>query len=190
MLKALANPLRRRILASFNRNPHSRAADIAAALGEPANKISFHLRVLADAGLIVESPEHARDGRDRVWTAVEVESLGVAGTGVPAADPVLADAVIRGLVEDHQALLQRVLADMPEYLRGEQTTGRGTFSTSHAVLTPAEFEALLHTIHRAIREAHDAHVKGAEGTRVYDIDILAASDDADPGVGRDPRLDR
>ena len=37
------------------------------ALDIPANQASFHLRTLAKYGLIVEAPEEARDGRDRVW---------------------------------------------------------------------------------------------------------------------------
>lgn len=45
MLKAMTHPLRRRILAVFPRLEYVRAADLATELGEPANKISFHLRV-------------------------------------------------------------------------------------------------------------------------------------------------
>src|SRR3954454_8791847 len=71
MLKAYAHPLRRRIAKVLVGRPYARAADIAGELNVPANSVSFHLRVLADAGLIEEAPEHARDRRDRVWTAIE-----------------------------------------------------------------------------------------------------------------------
>ena len=43
---------------------------MAKVLGVPANQASFHLRQLAKYGLVVEAPEEARDGRDRVWRAV------------------------------------------------------------------------------------------------------------------------
>ena len=69
-LKAVAHPLRQRIVLELAVQEHARAADLAKALGEPANSVSFHLRVLAKAGLIEEAPEFARDKRDRVWRRV------------------------------------------------------------------------------------------------------------------------
>jgi len=67
VLRALSHPLRQRIMGEFDVLGHARAADLAEALGEPANSVSFHLRALAKAGIIEEAPELARDRRDRVW---------------------------------------------------------------------------------------------------------------------------
>lgn len=67
VLRALSHPLRQRILGELEVVEHARAADLATALDEPANSISFHLRVLAKAGIIEEAPDLARDRRDRVW---------------------------------------------------------------------------------------------------------------------------
>lgn len=69
-LRAIAHPLRQKLLMQLAVMDHARAADLARAVGEPANSVSFHLRVLAKAGMIAEAPEHARDKRDRVWTTV------------------------------------------------------------------------------------------------------------------------
>lgn len=66
-LRAMAHPLRQRVLVELNVREHARAADLAKALDEPANSISFHLRVLARHRFIEEAPELARDKRDRVW---------------------------------------------------------------------------------------------------------------------------
>lgn len=66
-LRALAHPLRQRIMWELAAREHLRAADLAKITGEPANSVSFHLRSLARAGLIEENPERARDSRDRVW---------------------------------------------------------------------------------------------------------------------------
>lgn len=82
-LRAIAHPLRQRILIELAALGHARAADLARATGEPANAVSFHLRVLAKAGMIAEAPEHARDRRDRVWTNV-AKSYAVE-PGTPAA---------------------------------------------------------------------------------------------------------
>jgi DNA-binding transcriptional ArsR family regulator len=69
-LRAIAHPVRLRILDELDLTGPLRAADIAAALDVPANQASFHLRQLAKYGLIEEAPEAARDGRDRVWKKV------------------------------------------------------------------------------------------------------------------------
>ena len=60
-LRAIAHPIRQQILEELGLREYGRAADLAAALDQPANAISFHLRTLAKAGLIVAAPEHARD---------------------------------------------------------------------------------------------------------------------------------
>jgi DNA-binding transcriptional ArsR family regulator len=67
VLRAIAHPVRTRILGEVYAAGHLRAADVAEALGIPANQASFHLRQLAKYGLVEPAPELARDGRDRVW---------------------------------------------------------------------------------------------------------------------------
>ena len=69
VLRAIAHPVRNRILTELTAGGPMRAADIAQELGIPANQASFHLRQLAKYGLIEEAPEAARDQRDRVWKA-------------------------------------------------------------------------------------------------------------------------
>jgi predicted ArsR family transcriptional regulator len=77
VLRAIAHPVRVRVLDELGATGPSRAADIARLLGIPANQASFHLRQLAKYGLVVEAPEEARDGRDRVWRAAHDEGLTV-----------------------------------------------------------------------------------------------------------------
>ncbi len=67
VLRALAHPVRGRILDEIEATGSVRAADVARELGIPANQASFHLRQLAKYGLVEEAPEEARDKRDRVW---------------------------------------------------------------------------------------------------------------------------
>lgn len=75
VLRAIAHPVRARILDELGATGPMRAADVAAQLGIPANQASFHLRQLAKYGLVTEAPEAARDGRDRVWKAVAEDGL-------------------------------------------------------------------------------------------------------------------
>ena len=75
ILRAIAHPVRNRILGELSAAGHLRAADVADVLGIPANQASFHLRQLAKYGLVELAPELARDGRDRVWRPVHEYGL-------------------------------------------------------------------------------------------------------------------
>lgn len=56
-----------RLLGELSRRGTARAVDLAGAVGEPANSVSFHLRQLAKFGLIEENPGRAQNGRERWW---------------------------------------------------------------------------------------------------------------------------
>ena len=77
MLRAIAHPVRNRILNELTAQGSLRAADVARELDIPANQASFHLRQLAKYGLIEEDPDAARDRRDRVWRAVSPQGFTV-----------------------------------------------------------------------------------------------------------------
>jgi len=74
-LRAIAHPVRNRILTELEAHGSLRAADIARELDIPANQASFHLRQLAKYGLVAEDPEAARDRRDRVWKLASEQGL-------------------------------------------------------------------------------------------------------------------
>ena len=175
MLKAYAPPLRRRIAKAVAGRGHARAADVAADLGVPANSVSFHLRVLADAGLIEEAPEHARDKRDRVWKASE-GSWNVGSPEHPIADEQLGGVLMNALAEDHIEMMRRVLAWAPEYVSGRNPVVHGTFSQANLRLTEAEFSEVERRIHEVIKEVGDAHDPDAPDTRIWSLDIIAADD--------------
>lgn len=75
VLRAIAHPVRNRILGELEAQGSLRAADVARELGIPANQASFHLRQLAKYGLVTEDAEAARDRRDRVWRLAEGGAL-------------------------------------------------------------------------------------------------------------------
>lgn len=175
MMKAYSHPLRRRIAKSVAGRGHARAADVAADLGVPANSVSFHLRVLADAGLIEEAPEYARDKRDRVWKATE-GSWNVGSPEHPIADEVLGGVLMNALADDHLDMLRRVMAWAPEYVSGRDPVVHGTFSQANLRLTEAEFSELERRIHEVIKEVGDAHDPDDPATRIWGLDIIAADD--------------
>lgn len=107
VLRALAHGVRNRILAELSAVGPMRAADLAVALDIPANQASFHLRTLAKYGLIVEAPEEARDGRDRVWKTALDRGVNISIKEIEAAPG--GDAVSAFLRQDvgqraHQAV--------------------------------------------------------------------------------------
>jgi len=77
VLRAIAHPVRSRILTELDAHGSLRAADVAQLLGIPANQASFHLRQLARFGLVEEDPTAARDRRDRVWRATQLAGFDV-----------------------------------------------------------------------------------------------------------------
>jgi len=115
MLRALAHPLRQRIIWELSVRRFARAADLAKIIGEPANSVSFHLRSLAKANLVEEAPEFARDGRDRVWKVVHPEGVyAPPDVANPDADPLVAefatwvhDLLTETLPKDPRATLGR-----------------------------------------------------------------------------------
>ena len=77
VLRAIAHPVRTRILGEIAAGGPLRAADVARELDIPANQASFHLRQLAKYGLVEEAPGEARDKRDRVWKLTSEAGLAV-----------------------------------------------------------------------------------------------------------------
>jgi DNA-binding transcriptional ArsR family regulator len=77
VLRAIAHPVRNRILGEITHAGALRAADVAEILDIPANQASFHLRQLAKYGLVEPAPELARDGRDRVWKPVHEHGVSI-----------------------------------------------------------------------------------------------------------------
>jgi DNA-binding transcriptional ArsR family regulator len=68
LLKALAHPLRQRILFALRVVGPSTATRLAEQMGESSGLTSYHLRALASAGLVEEVPDRG-NGRDRWWRA-------------------------------------------------------------------------------------------------------------------------
>ncbi|GIF07552.1 ArsR/SmtB family transcription factor [Actinoplanes siamensis] len=70
-LKAIAHPLRRRLLDALRVDGPSMPSALARATGQAVANVSHHLRVLADAGLIEEAPELARNRKEHWWRMID-----------------------------------------------------------------------------------------------------------------------
>lgn len=176
MLKAIANPLRRRIINTLNKAEHARAADLATELGVAANTISFHLRVLAEAGLIEEAPEFARDRRDRVWKVASLSALELGNPEHPLEDEAAGAAFTRLIIDEHNDLVHRVMAWAPEYTQGREDVMRGTFQQRHMRLTRDEFKQLMLRLDQLCNEIEAAHDKDSSDSLFWEMDIAAADE--------------
>lgn len=113
-LRAMAHPLRQRILLELSGRRSARAADLAEIIGEPANAISYHLRSLAKVGLIVESPELARDSRDRVWTLAHPEGVYAEPDAGSPASQLLDEEYLSWI----RSMVRETLPEDPRAIRG------------------------------------------------------------------------
>lgn len=66
-LRALAHPLRSRLVTELRREGPATATDLAAALGTNTGATSYHLRRLESVGLVTDTGEG--EGRRRLWKA-------------------------------------------------------------------------------------------------------------------------
>ena len=67
VLRAVAHPLRRRLLDVLRVDGPQTASLLAEHTGEAVGNVSHHVRVLQRAGLVEAAPELARDRRERWW---------------------------------------------------------------------------------------------------------------------------
>jgi DNA-binding transcriptional ArsR family regulator len=71
VLKAMAHPLRRRLMDALRVDGPSTPSVLARTTAQAVANVSHHLRVLAEAGLIEEAPELARNRKEHWWRLVE-----------------------------------------------------------------------------------------------------------------------
>jgi DNA-binding transcriptional ArsR family regulator len=104
-LKALSNPLRRRILHHLGVHGPGNSTTIAQAVGESSGTTSYHLRQLAQAGLITEVPERAK-GRERWWRTVRADRRMPDLATLTREDRLAAEALMQARFEEDLELLR------------------------------------------------------------------------------------
>jgi len=160
VLRAIAHPVRTRILEELSATGPVRAADVARALGIPANQASFHLRTLAKYGLVEEAPEEARDKRDRVWRATSAHGFTVNLSQL--ADAPGGRAAVEVFRRSKLASLHEAVDRTFAMGRAE---GSGVFATSDHALKLTDDEA-----HQLRRELDELVESWTDRTRGRDTD--------------------
>jgi hypothetical protein len=162
-MRALAHPLRLRLLELATREGTLTSTRAAALTGESTGSCSFHLRQLAKYGFLEEAD--GRRGRERPWRPLHHD---LHWSDVQPDDD--AAAAAGALTE---ALLDRDLASLYRYVRGraaEPVEWREAMlmSTSHLYLTAPELEQFgrdyLALVHRYLDRTADPS-RRPEGAR-------------------------
>ncbi|MGW4402895.1 ArsR/SmtB family transcription factor [Nonomuraea sp. NPDC004702] len=129
-LKALAHPMRRRMLTHLNIHGPATSTTLGELLGAKTGTTSYHLRQLEKYGFIEEIPERS-SGRERWWRRAELPRdirLPEPGDLGPEDQAVLIEFHRIGLEED-RALLDRLPAAFqtdPDWVKGSRGLARMT----------------------------------------------------------------
>jgi DNA-binding transcriptional ArsR family regulator len=149
-MRALAHPVRLRILGMLRVEGPATVGMLAERTGEAAGSVSYHMATLAKHGFVEEAPELARDRRERWWRAAhEVTSWQTAEFVDDPERHAASDALRRAVLETyHRELLGALDAEPtlePEWVAASDS------SDGAAHLTLEEFRELAADL-AAVRE--------------------------------------
>lgn len=159
VLRAMAHPLRMRLLGSLRKDGPATASELARRLGESSGATSYHLRILAKYGFVEDDAERNR-GRERWWRAVDEGmewSLDTDDPGLIEADRALG----HHLVSEHERWLRRWHDELPEWDRAWRAAANTTDQWFE--LTPDELRSLSDEVLAVLERYADRRVP-AEGT--------------------------
>jgi predicted ArsR family transcriptional regulator len=162
-IRVLAHPLRSRLLGRLRLDGPLTATKLAEALGTNTGATSYHLRQLADVGLVIEEDGTGR-GRERWWRAAHDISSWQreAYEGDPdatAASDWLEGAALRFLVERVEAW-RRIQADEPAEWRRA-----ANFSDYYLDLSPEQVRSMTADLD-AVVERYRAAGPGPDSRQV------------------------
>lgn len=148
-LRALAHPLRTRILGLLRADGPATATTLGARLSESSGSTSYHLRQLAAHGFIEEDPEHSVRGRERWWRATHARTM-VDATQFMS-DPETRGALdlfLHTVLDDH---MQRVAAFVSEKESWpEPWIDAADISDAWMRLTPERAKQLTQDLHAVL----------------------------------------
>ena len=139
-LKALSHPVRVRMLGMLRVDGPATATSLAERLGLNTGATSYHLRQLAQHGLIVDD-ESRGNGRDRWWKAAHDATMTRSDMVQDEAGAEAMDAYLQSVVVVMTQMLQRAIEERP--VLPDEWRRASTFSDWVIKLTPARARALI-----------------------------------------------
>lgn len=150
-LKALAHPLRVRILHVLTTRGPQTASSLASELGESTGSTSYHLRQLQAKGFIAEDPSLGT-ARERWWRR-DVEPVQVRSREL-AHEPEgrAASAAVLSAWTQHDSVLLRAFVATGQERYDESTLDAARVSSRSASMSAGELRRLTRDVHRLIQE--------------------------------------
>lgn len=170
-LKALAHPLRIRILNALSTYGSATASGLASRFGESSGATSYHLRQLERHGFVRED-EGLGTTRERYWAAVPAD-FAIDSSAYPAAsaERAAADAFAGEMQRQSAELLGDFLRNGPELLP-EEWNDAGLIRKATAVLTLGQLRALADELSEVVtRHVDRSRESGVEGGRHVRIEV-------------------
>jgi DNA-binding transcriptional ArsR family regulator len=159
-LKALAHPLRVRLLGLLRADGPATATGLGARVDESSGTTSYHLRQLATAGLVVED-ESRGNGRDRWWRAAHDSTRlePAEWADDPEVSPYV-DAYMGAVAAAYASRVQAYLAEAHTWPKRWQQAStlsdfRLSLSAAELVRLNDEVEALVESYYRPARKGDE-----------------------------------
>lgn len=150
-LRALAHPLRMRLLGLLRLDGPATASSLAARVGESSGSTSYHLRQLARHGFIERAEEFDR-GRERWWRASDTATLFRAGDFSDSPEAAaLSAAYQHEVLQAHTTIASRYLDEQTTW--GSEWSNAAGLNDYWVRLTPGRLAELTAAILQLIEAA-------------------------------------
>ncbi|WP_225798656.1 transcriptional regulator [Streptomyces sp. NK15101] len=173
-LKAISHPLRMRLYRALHVARTATASQLAEQVDEAVSLVSYHLRKLAEHGLIQEAEVQSADGRERWWElssyGLEIRDEDVRGTPeMAAASDALGRAVNEQRTELHRRFLDERLTWSDEWRSAAiSSEWLPRLTAPELAALGRELDALLKKYDQAARAAEAAgDTEGRENVAVH-----------------------
>jgi DNA-binding transcriptional ArsR family regulator len=153
-LKALAHPMRQRLLKLIGQLGPSTVSGLAERIDADPGLVSYHLRELAKRGFVTEVPELARNRRERWWKAAQA-GFSFATSDFPTPEGrALAEVVVAQTVAGQFEAVRQYQQTAAERW-SQDWRDAATNSTHNLHLTPAELRELVSQLNEVIKPWSD-----------------------------------
>lgn len=165
-IKALAHPLRLRLLGQLRITGPATATTLARAVGEGVASVSYHLRQLGEHGFIEEAAELKRDGRERWWRASHSTTSWSTVDFLDSPERLATEAALtREVLRVYAGVAQRWLDERAEW--PAEWIDSSDMSDDVVRLTPDELKAMVAELHAVLARYNERPAQeGAETVHV------------------------
>ncbi len=171
-LHALAHPLRLRLLAALRLYGPATATELARRLDTNSGQTSYHLRQLAEVGLIEDDPDHST-ARDRYWRACHDTTSWSAQQFRDDPDDRAAETRLVGMAaRQHAIWLDEALAARDDW--DPAWVDASDLSDAQMHLTPAGLRAMNDEL-SAVIERYRTHHQEHDAPDAERVTVLYAS---------------